>query len=84
MAGTYQSVVTDDFYALFDTTTGEEVVYFPLPIRTAETQRRYPLWRVVGARMRGASSLWLKKQRDYMLKHFPSEAPANRIVTKCH
>lgn len=84
LAGTYQSVVTDDFYALFDTTTGEEAVYFPLPIRTAETQRRYPLWRVVGARMHGASSLWLKKQRDYMLKHFPSEAPANRIVTKCH
>lgn len=59
-------------------------MYFPLPIRTAETHRRYPLWRVVSARMRGATNLWLKKQRDYLLKHFPSEALADRTVTKCH
>lgn len=84
LVGTYQSVVTEDSFTLFDTTTGEEVVYFPLPIRTAETVRRYPLWRVVGARMRGATALWKKKQHDYLLKHFPSEAPADRTVTKCH
>jgi hypothetical protein len=84
LVGVYQSVVTDDSYALFDTTSGEEVVFFPLPIRTAETHRRYPLWRVIGARMRGATDLWLKKQRGYVLKHFPSEAKADRTVPKCH
>ncbi|TGD08996.1 IS481 family transposase [Brevibacterium sp. S111] len=84
LVGVYQSVVTDDSYALFDTTSGEEVVFFPLPIRTAETHRRYPLWRVIGARMRGATDLWLKKQRGYVLKHFPSEATADRTVPKCH
>lgn len=84
LVGTYQSVVTEDAYTLFDPTTGEEAVYFPLPIRTAETVRRYPLWRVVGARMRGATKTWLTKQHDYLLKHFPSEAPADRTVTICH
>lgn len=75
LAGSYYEQVTDDAYRLFSATDGEETVRFPLPLRTAETGRRFPLWKVVGAWVRDTPPAWVDNHRRYVEKHFPTTGP---------
>ncbi|MCQ9162999.1 integrase core domain-containing protein [Arthrobacter sp. STN4] len=74
LAGTYQVISTESDYSMFDTTTGIESVYFPLPIRPAITRRIFPLWAVSGARVRDQKADWTDKQRTYMKKTLAKES----------
>ncbi|MGO4384791.1 integrase core domain-containing protein [Specibacter sp. RAF43] len=74
LAGTYQMISTENDYSMFDTTTGIESIYFPLPIRPAVTRHIFPLWQVSGARVRDQKPDWTDKQRTYMKKNNPEES----------
>ena len=75
LVGSYYEHVTDEAYRLFSAVDGREAVRFPLPLRTAETRRRFPLWKVVGAWIRDAPPAWMDKHRGYLEEFFPSGDP---------
>lgn len=74
LAGTYQVVSTETDLSMFGTTTGVERIYFPLPLRTASTQRLCLLWQVKGATVHDAKPAWVSKHLAYEKEHFVPES----------
>lgn len=87
LVGTYELVVTDCEYMLFDTADGVEALGFPLPLETkATTGRLVPLWKVHGARVRDPKPSWTQKHLAYEAEHYSAEtndaAPGEEMSTK--
>lgn len=70
LAGRYALVITATDYMLFDVNDGTEVLGFPLPITTRETDRTLALWQVHGARIRDPKPNWLAKHVSYEAEHY--------------
>lgn len=74
LVGTYQPVITDNEYVLFDVRDGAESIGFPLPIQTkAPHPKRFPLWQVRGARVRDPKHDWAQEHLNYMTEHYPED-----------
>ena len=71
LVGSYQLVITDTEYALFDVRDGVEAICFPLPLATTATKRTLPFWQVHGARIRDARPGWTQKHQVYEAEHHP-------------
>ena len=71
LVGSYQLVITDTEYALFDVRDGAEAICFPLPLATTATKRTLPFWQVQGARIRDARPGWTQKHQVYEAQHYP-------------
>lgn len=70
LVGTYHRVTTGEEFMLFDGEDGDDAIYFPLPVHTAENQRLIPLWKVRGASIRDAKPSWVTRRLEYAQKHY--------------
>lgn len=87
LVGTYELVITDCEYMLFDIADGTEALGFPLPLETKSTTGRLvPLWKVHGARIRDPKPSWTQKHLAYEAEHYPVETkdtgPGDEVSTK--
>ncbi|TFC74527.1 transposase [Cryobacterium sp. TMS1-20-1] len=73
LVGSYEVVSSETEYAMFDRSSGDESIYFPLPLQTASTRDQFALWQVRGAKIRDPKPAWLSKHLSYELEHFPEE-----------
>lgn len=71
LVGSYQLVITDAAYTLFDVRDGVEAIAFPLPLATTAAKRTLPPWQVHGARIRDPKPGWTQKHQVYAAEHHP-------------